>query len=517
MTSTSEGAYAALTKVLKEVAILGEVDSILGYDEQVFMPKGAAASRAEQKAVIAGILHAKKTGPEMKIAIDGVRNEKFEDEWEAANVRLAIDSFDKESRKSQELAEKEAKLESEAFAAWAEARKENDWLLFAPKLEEMFALKKELAHITRPEFSQAYDGALDVYERGTTSAQINEIFAKVDQELQPLLNAVLEAKKMNPNIDAVHQALRLDHPGWKDLAAQKGLATKIAKSLGYDFFCGRLDEAAHPFTGGAGPTDTRITTRYSTDNWLEGFSATVHEVGHALYEQGRPTFEKAHKMPVSDAMTMGIHESQSLLWERMVMQSKPFWNFCTPLFHEFFPHTKSASANDFYRAFNVVEPGLIRVNADELCYPYHIILRYNIERKLFANEISVHDIPTIWQDTMQSSLGVSVDGKSKDGALQDVHWSFGAIGYFPSYTLGAICAAQIFAAAHNDIPDLDQAIAKGDFVQLTTWLRKHIHQRGSLPESPNALLEACTGSVISAQPFLKHLRTKYSELYELSV
>ena len=290
----------------------------------------------------------------------------------------------------------------------------------------MFALKREVAATTRPDVCAAgepYDGALDAFERGMTASRLDAIFAKTREGLEPLLKAVLAKKRDNPGVDVLHPALAFDHPGWEgSVEKQAELSKRVAADLGFDFTKGRFDVSTHPFTGGACPTDVRITTRYSDGNWLEGFAGTVHEVGHALYEQGRSGDAVGDGLPVSKALSMGTHESQSLLWERMVLQSKAFWEYAAPLFHEAFPHTKEASPEDFYRAINRVQPGLIRVEADELSYPFHVFLRYDVERALFAGELDVATIPTQWNAYMKERLDVDVPDDAS-GVLQDIHWS----------------------------------------------------------------------------------------------
>ena len=290
----------------------------------------------------------------------------------------------------------------------------------------MFALKREVAATTRPDVCAAgepYDGALDAFERGMTASRLDSIFAETREGLEPLLKAVLAKKRAAPEVDALHPALAFDHPGWKgSVEKQAELSKRVAADLGFDFTKGRFDVSTHPFTGGACPTDVRITTRYSDGNWLEGFAGTVHEVGHALYEQGRSGDAVGDGLPVSKALSMGTHESQSLLWERMVLQSKAFWEYAAPLFHEAFPHTKEASPEDFYRAINRVQPGLIRVEADELSYPFHVFLRYDVERALFAGELDVATIPQQWNSYMKERLDVDVPDDAS-GVLQDIHWS----------------------------------------------------------------------------------------------
>ena len=516
-TAAPPSEYDDLKKALREVSALGEIEGILSYDEQVFMPPGAAESRSTQKAALAKLLHEKKTGDEMRSVIDGVRGLQLDDPRQQANVRDAVDNFDKEARKSVELAEREARLESEAFGAWQKARAAADFELFAPKLREMFDLKREVALATRPELAkdEPYDGALDAFERGMTAQRLDEIFAELRAGLVPLLEAVLAKKAASPEVDAPHPSL-VGGPRW-DASEQAALSREVAAALGYSFDNGRLDVSTHPFTGGAGPSDVRMTTRYS-DNWAEGFGATIHETGHALYEQGREQGDEGRGLPSSQALSMGVHESQSLLWERMVLQSREFWEYAAPLFHAHFPFTADADAEAFYRTYNRVAPGCIRVEADEVTYPLHVILRYDVERALFRGEMNVDEVPAYWVERMRSDLGVAVPDDAQ-GCLQDIHWSFGAVGYFPSYTLGAIMAVQLFDAAKAELGDeaLRAQIAAGEFAPLREWLREKVHKTGSVLSSPDELLTSVTGGGVSPQPFLTYLRAKYSELYGLEL
>ena len=258
------------------------------------------------------------------------------------------------------------------------------------------------------------------------------------------------------------------------------MCKEIAGAIGFDFERGRMDVSVHPFTGGSHPSDVRITTRYSEDNWIEGIAGTIHECGHAMYEQGRSHGQM--DLPASQALGMATHESQSLLWERMVGQSRAFWIWVTPIVHKYFPHTKDCTPEDFYRAVNIVTPSLIRVDADEVTYPLHVIVRFELERALFSGEMSVDDLPKAWNEKMEAYLGVTPPS-DKEGVLQDVHWSGGAFGYFPSYSLGAMIATQLYYKAREDIGDLEGQIARGEFKELRAWLNANIHESGSVHPS----------------------------------
>jgi len=319
-----------------------------------------------------------------------------------------------------------------------------------------------------------------------------------------------EPSTLAPALRPIPEAL-LGGDHW-DVASQEALCREISEAIGFDMSSGRLDVSTHPFTGGPHPTDVRITTRYSTDNWKDGVTGTVHEVGHALYEQGRNSAYA--DLPVSRALSMGVHESQSLLWERMVFLNRAFWDYATPIFHKHFPHTKDCTADDFYAVMNLVEPGFIRVDADEVTYPLHVILRFEIEKAFFDGSLDVESLPTVWNQKMKDLLGLDVSNDA-EGCLQDIHWSIGAFGYFPSYSLGAMMATQIFEAAKREMPALEENISNGQFSELKQWLNTNIHETGSLIDNPDELLENVTGSKLDPTIFVSYLRKKYSFLYGL--
>jgi len=496
--------YESLCDRLKEINQLSGAVAILGWDEQTMMPPGAASSRGQQKAALAAIIHEKQTDENLASLIQELQEGKHLNcEFARANCRDAKRDYDLESSKSKEMAKLEAELEADCFNTWVTARKENDWKAMEPKLKKMFDLKREIAKATRPDLP-TYDGALDAFERGMPSSKLDSIFSQLKKDLVPLVKEVTSAKgyKIPPELK--------DHDF--DVKKQAEMCIEIAKDIGFDISRGRFDVSAHPFTGGVGPSDVRITTRYSPKNWAEGLGGTIHEVGHALYEQGRSM--EHQDLPVSRALSMGVHESQSLLWERMVFQGRPFWDYATPIIHKYFPHTKDITADELYKAVNHVQPGLIRTEADELTYPLHIMLRYNLEKSLMEDSVDVSCLPKIWNEDMKRSLGVSVPSDA-DGVMQDVHWNVGAIGYFPSYTLGAMMAVQFYNEAKKQIPDLESKISKGEFGPLKDWLNQKVHQVGSLYASPDELLIAVTGKPLDAGCFMEYLQEKYSKLYSL--
>ncbi|CAM9896079.1 unnamed protein product [Ectocarpus sp. 6 AP-2014] len=512
--------YGQLCKKLKEVERLAGIQGLLSWDEQVMMPAGGAASRANQKTALAAVIHEKKVDAGLG---DLLRQLQEEQEGEAASelsvhevavVRDAVRDYNHETRKSAELAAREADVEARAYAAWVAARKDGDWEAFAPSMEEMVSVKRDVAEATRSELGGAYEGCLDQFERGMSTERLREVFGELKAGLVPLLRAIQEKVAEEDKSGAAaerHPAPLHSGEQWgKD--EQAALCRDMAEKLGFDMSKGRLDVSVHPFTGGPGPSDVRITTRYS-NNWMEGVAGTVHEVGHALYEQGRPGGDM-EDLPVSRALSMGVHESQSLLWERMVFQSRPFWKFAAPLVRARFPHTKGVGDEAFYRGLNRVAPSLIRVDADEVTYPLHIILRFEIEQGLMDGSIAVKDVPSVWVSKMKELLGVDVPGDA-EGCLQDIHWSVGAFGYFPSYTLGAVMACQFLEAAKLALPDLDSSLEAGNFEPLKTWLNREVHARGSLFASPDELLSEVTGDIMRPSALVEHLKSKYTEIYDL--
>jgi Zn-dependent M32 family carboxypeptidase len=416
------------------------------------MPQGAAALRARQGAALAGVVYEKETDAALGALLSRLAGAPAASlgAFEAATVRDAARSYTRRAALTKELAQREARLSSEGYQAWVAARAASDYSQFAPVLEQWLALTREKCAAIAPNAPDVYDTALDSFERGMTAARLDSIFATVRDGLVPLLAAVRE--RGTPPDDSWLA-------GTFDPDAQAALCREIAVQMGFDLERGRLDVSVHPFTGGAGPSDVRMTTRFKANDLTEGLTGAIHETGHALYEQGRPG--GAHEgLPVSEALSMGVHESQSLLWERMVALSRPFASFLLPRLRAAFPQLPAdKSADDLYAALNKVSMrSLIRVEADEVNYPLHVILRYELESALLRGDISVAQLPALWNAKMEAYLGVTPESDAQ-GCLQDVHWSAGAIGYFGSYSLGAMMAVQLFAAARKAIPSLDEDLA----------------------------------------------------------
>eukprot|EP01041_Mallomonas_annulata_P007569 gene7569-15522_t len=509
-TSTINDDYNLLAEKLTEIERLNGIKGLLGWDEMVLMKAGSANARGNQKSALTGIIYEKQSSLELKALIDKIFAgdlSTLPSDYERANVRDAERDFTITASKTKEMTTKEAELEGRAYQIWVESRKNNNYAPFAEILSEMILLKGEIASVTHKNLS-SYDGNIDSFERGMLSSRLDEIFSSIKPDIVNLIREIAAQEQKKPYI--LPEPFQ-GGPLWT-IDKQKELCIEIAQAIGFDFDTGRLDVSVHPFTGGSHPNDVRITTRYSETNWLEGIAGTVHEVGHALYEQGRNS--KYDDLPVSRALSMGVHESQSLFWERMIFQSREFWIWCTPLVHKHFPHTQSMSAEDFYIYVNQVAPGLIRVEADEVTYPLHIILRYELEKGLFDKTLSISNLNNIWITKMKDMLGVTVPSDAQ-GVLQDIHWSLGAFGYFPSYTLGAMIASQLFETAEESIPNLRDKISKGEFKELRTWLKTNIHEVGSLYASPDELLVAVTKKPLDPKIFLQYLENKYGKLYDL--
>eukprot|EP00873_Tetraselmis_striata_P036931 jgi/Tetstr1/457195/TSEL_043844.t1 len=497
--------YSDLCDKLKTISHLEGVSGLLGWDELVMLPEGAAKSRSSQKEALAGVIYEKKTDPEIGQLLEKlVPGMDSMDAHSAAVVREAASDYKKLTAISKGMAEKMARLESEGYQAWIAARQADDFSKFAPVLQEWVELVREKCAIidpTRP----AYDVCLDDFEKGMTAARLDTIFATVRSGLVPLIKELKEGGTA-PDRSFLQ--------GEWDVDAQASLCKDVAMDLGFNTNMGRLDVSVHPFTGGSHPTDVRMTTRFKANDVMEGLTGTIHETGHALYEQGRNL--EYDGLPVNRAAGMGIHESQSLLWERMVALGEPFSRYLHPKLAATFPAMlEGRSQADLYAAMNVMnEKSMIRVESDEITYPLHIILRYELEKGLIEGSIEVKDLPKLWNEKMAEYLGCE-PASDAEGVLQDVHWSAGAFGYFPTYSLGAMAACQIYKEAARCLPSLQDDIAAGNFEPLKTWLNQNIHEVGSLYATGDDLLKAVTGSKLDPQVYLNHLTSKYSVAYGL--
>ncbi len=493
--------YETFIAQSKKIFVLYSANGVLGWDHEVYMPANGAALRAEQQSVLSGIAHELKTNPEYIQIIQELLNDKTLNEAEKCNVRETWKGIDRSRKFSKEFVENLSRVISESFSAWHQAKTENKFEIFAPHLEKLVEIKKEEAKIVGYK-NHPYDALIDEYEPGATVEKLDILFKDVKEQLVDFTKQIFAKPKPN---DAFFFG-EFPHEAQHDFCKQ------LVTEMGYDFNCGRMDVAPHPFCIGFSPLDTRITYRYKTSDLSEIIWSITHEGGHALYEQGmNPEYIG---LPAGSAVSLAIHESQSRLWENNVSRSKEYWQHYMPVLQKYFPgKLDQVSGIDFYQACNKVEPSFIRTNADELTYHFHIMIRYGIEKQLMEGSISVNDLPKIWNESYKNYLGIEVPSDSM-GCLQDVHWAHGSIGYFPTYSLGSFYAAQFFDAAKRDIPSLKEDMGKGKFNGLREWLRANIHQHGMI-FTADELCKRVSGESLNFSHFMKYAKEKYAEIYSL--
>ena len=446
-----------------------------------------------------GFVQAQQTSEEIGKLLKEAEDEA-KDEEDKALIRVAKKEYEKFKKIPPDLWGKFALETAKAQRIWEEARNKSDFSIFAPQLERVVEIVKELAERVGYEKNR-YDALLDFYEPGLTVEDLDEVIPKLRDFLIGVLEKIENAEK--PKDVFI---------GNFDLEKQRELSKRVLEVMGYDFEAGRIDVSAHPFTITISHGDVRITTRYDERDLKYSFFSTVHEGGHALYEQGIP--ERLRGLPIGDGASMGIHESQSRFWENIVARSKPFWEFFKPILAEHFESFKDVTAEDLWRASNIVERSLIRTESDEVTYNIHIMLRYEIEKALINDEMNVRDIPSVWNEKMRDYIGV-VPKSDSEGALQDIHWSGGSFGYFPSYMMGNLYAAQIFHAMKREL-DFEENVRSGNLRALLDWLRKNIHIHGKIFE-PKDLIKRATGNEFDIKYFMDYIREKYSEVYQIDI
>lgn len=498
-----EQAWQRLLRIFGELIDIRQAIAQLSWDQRTYMPPRGGAARAEQLATLHRLAHERLARPEVGELLQALEEANPQDEVVAANLREARRAYDEVTRVPADLVSELARATALCSSAWEEAKRQNRFdEEYQAHLSRVIALTVEKAQALGRRGS-VYETLLDLYEPGAGVEEVRRLFATLRDGLVPLVGAIVE--RSDP-IDG-DSVLRRPVP----VERQKALCREVVAQLGFDFSAGRLDESEHPFTIGSG-SDVRITSRYVEDDWSFGFFAALHEAGHALYEQGLdPAF---WRMPVGEAVSLGIHESQSLLWENVVGRSHAFWVYALPRLQAHSGGFDDVTPDDLYRAVNRVRPSLIRVSADEVTYNLHVLLRFELEQQLVDGSLSVADLPDAWNEKMKAYLGI-VPTTHAEGVLQDIHWSDGLIGYFPTYTLGAVASVQIYRQAVAEHPGLEEEIEAGRFNTLREWLRERIHRHGSMYR-PAELLERVTGSRLDAGPFLAYLREKYGALYGLS-
>ncbi len=493
--------YERVMEIYREVSDLYGALALMGWDQETYMPPRGAASRGRQLATLSGMAHERITSDEMRTALDHARAESLTTDQEV-NIREISRYSDRAVKIPVNLVKALAETSSAAIGVWIKARQENDFPSFAPWIGKLVDLQRETAEAVGYE-DEPYDALLDEYEPYASTKETAAVFDSIRGPLVDLVQRIA-----NSGIVPRTDFLERNYP----VEDQRRMGVMAAERMGFDFEAGRLDISPHPFCTHMGISDVRLTTRYSETLPMQSFYGVIHEAGHGLYEQGHDPVHEG--TPRGASISLGIHESQSRLWENMVGRSRAFWRYFYPEFSAIFPdNAADVSEEEVYAAVNDVKPSLIRVEADEITYNLHILLRFEIERGLFTDEYTASDLSAVWNEKMKAFLGIEPPD-DRDGVLQDIHWSHGSFGYFPTYTLGNLYAAQFYRAAERDMPDLPDRIARGELLTLRDWLKDNIHLPGMTYRAGD-LVQHVTGEPLTAGYFLAYIRDKYGSLYSL--
>jgi carboxypeptidase Taq len=500
--SHSKQAYQQLLESLREIALLGSVASVLNWDERTQLPEKGTEHRSRQASLLARMVHEQFTSPRIGELLATVESsaQMQSDGDVQVNVRETRRSYDRAIKLPSSLVEEMTRTEILGQAAWVQARRKSEYPIFEPWLTKMLSLKQR--EIDCVGFRESrYDALLDTFEPNETAAGLRKVFDSLRQPLIELVGKIVQSGKNAPL-----EILERKYPA----AAQQAMARQAAEKVGFDFTAGRLDVSVHPFCTGLGPGDTRMTTRYDENYFGDAFFGVLHETGHGLYDQGLPA--EHFGTPLGDAVSLGIHESQSRLWENFVGRNRAFWRYFFPIAKQHFPQTLTDLSDDqWYFAINDVRPSLIRTESDEATYNLHILLRFELEQAMLDGSVTPKDLPAAWNQKMRQYLGITPPDDAR-GCLQDIHWSGGGFGYFPTYTLGNLYAAQFFEQARKDLGDLNDMFARDEFGPLLGWLRKNIHCHGKR-YTARELAVRITGEDLNPAPLLRHLRSKAAELY----
>ncbi len=493
---------STLKKHIGQVKDLESAANLLEWDQETYMPSGAAQSRAHQISTLRQLAHELFTREEMGALLAEAKDtlngaDPLSDE--ASLIRVAGKDYDRATKLPGELVAAFARAVSLGKNAWKEARESDDFSKFAPHLQELVNLNIAKAEAYGFE-DHIYDAMLDQYEPGMKTREVEQVFADLRKDLVPIVQQIQDAPQ--PEDPFLH--IKYDHQKQWDFGLY------VIRDFGYNFDRGRQDLSAHPFTTSFSITDVRLTTRVNEEFFPTALFGTLHEAGHGLYEQGVDL--ALDRTPLAEGTSLGMHESQSRLWENLVGRSKPFWQHYYPKLQATFPaQLGNISLDQFYPALNKVTPSLIRVEADEVTYNLHIMLRFEIETALVAGKVKVNELPALWRTKMQEYLGV-VPENDADGVLQDIHWSLGVLGYFPTYALGNLMSTQLFDQAQQDLTNLNEQIRNGEFADLLNWLKTNIHQYGRKLEA-GQILQRVTGEKLNSQSWLAYVKEKYGEIY----
>lgn len=493
-----------LKRILGAVADLNAATALLDWDQQTYMPSGGVENRSYQIGTLSSLAHSKFVSEEVGSFLEELKPSAEtldSDSDDACLIEVTDREYQKSVKVPSEFVEEFSRVTVMAHGAWEEARANNDFSQFQPHLEKIVELRRQYADFFAP-YDHVYDPLLDDFEPGMTTDAVQKIFSELRPKQVELLQAIADADQVDDSF------LHLHYDGDKQWAFGEEAISKY----GYDWKHGRQDKAAHPFTTNFGLGDVRITTRVDENFLNTALFGTLHEAGHAIYEQG--VARRLDRTPLGGGASLAIHESQSRMYENLLGRSYDFWIHFYPRLQEIFPtQLGNVDLETFYKGINKVEPSLIRVEADEATYNLHIMLRLELEIALMEGDLKVADLPTAWNDRMNDYLGI-VPPNDADGVLQDVHWSSGILGYFPTYSLGNLVANQLWEKINQDIPDLSSQIQGGDFSDLLAWLREHVHQYGS-KYKPQDLVKRVVGTTITPGPYLEYLNTKFGAIYGL--
>ncbi len=495
--------FEAFKNLVAEIHDLQTSQALLGWDLETYMPEKGAPIRAKQMATLAKLTHNMLTGPEMDTYMKALRQPDAQKDLDATQQALVQEvgrAYDKSRKIPVELLQEMVETTAEAHPVWVEARKNKNFKHFEPILTKIIDLNRRLADALGYKDSP-YDALLDEYEPDLTVKQLNPLFEKLKSEIVPLLKAI-QNSGYTPEDGFLKE-------GFFPKEKQMDFSRIVLEQMGFDFESGRLDLSAHPFSSGTGISDVRLTTRVDEHDVFSALSSSMHEGGHGMYEQGiNPALART---PLAEGTSLGIHESQSRMWENQVGRSRPFWQAFFPRLQLMFTDLQKTTLDKFHHAINRVQPSFIRVESDEVTYNLHILLRYEIEKDLIEGRMKASEIPAAWNAKMKEYLGVTPNDDA-EGCLQDIHWSHGSFGYFPTYTLGNLYSAQFFNTAQKQMPDLEDKISRGELLPLREWLKKEIHWVGK-SERPDTIVQRVTGEPLNAQYFVDYLWKKYGEIF----
>jgi carboxypeptidase Taq len=491
--------YEKVCQHARETAILASCEAALGWDERTMLPPEAAEYRAEQMAYLAGLIHKRRTDRHLgdwlgELAASSLAADPHGDT--GANIRWLKRSYERSTKLPQALVEELSRTATLGQHVWQQARADDDFAKFVPLLQKTIELKRAQADALGYDESR-YDALLDDYEPNERTSSLSKVLGDLREALVPLVAEITNSGR-HPDKSILTRSFPVDR--------QAAFGRDVAAKIGFDFRRGRLDVTAHPFCAGLGPNDTRLTTRYDEHFFSSALFGTMHEAGHGMYDQG--LIADQYGLPLGEAISLGIHESQSRLWENFVGRSKSFWMYFFPLAKRTFPEALgSVNLDAFYFAINDVRPSLIRVEADEATYNLHILVRFELEQALLGDDLPVADLPAAWREKYKNYLDIEPTNDA-DGALQDIHWSAGLMGYFPTYSLGNLYAAQFFETADRELGGLNRQFERGEFQPLLGWLRDRIHVQGQRYTAAE-LVERVTGKPLSHEPLMRHLRDKF--------